>query len=155
MDPRRGKKINVCFIGDRPALGSIDVIRNFLTELVDGISMRLLLEPQCVSVPIQLGKLSLQCEEDEGGISGVAILSTSHIAIHTWPEHSYAVLDIYSCRDFDPGIALLHVLRTFRADPNRVFCRDNSESLRYPFELPTPDFLMSDDGRDGVPASTC
>lgn len=31
------------------------------------------------------------------GVSAVGIVLESHIAIHTWPEHSYATVDVYSC----------------------------------------------------------
>ena len=30
------------------------------------------------------------------GVSGVAIIAESHIAIHTWPEYAFAAVDIYS-----------------------------------------------------------
>ena len=33
----------------------------------------------------------------EGGVSVIALIEESHIALHTWPESSYATLDIYSC----------------------------------------------------------
>ena len=33
------------------------------------------------------------------GISGVLLISESHICIHTWPEHSYAAIDIFTCGD--------------------------------------------------------
>jgi S-adenosylmethionine decarboxylase len=33
-----------------------------------------------------------------GGVTGLALLSESHLAIHTFPEHGYAALSIYSCR---------------------------------------------------------
>ena len=33
-----------------------------------------------------------------GGVTGVAMLSESHLAIHTFPEHRSAALSIYSCR---------------------------------------------------------
>ncbi|HEY0523406.1 MAG TPA: adenosylmethionine decarboxylase [Stellaceae bacterium] len=31
------------------------------------------------------------------GISGVLVIAESHIAIHTWPEHGYAAIDIFTC----------------------------------------------------------
>ncbi|ACS89911.1 MULTISPECIES: adenosylmethionine decarboxylase [Thermococcus] len=33
------------------------------------------------------------------GVSGVVVVSESHIAIHTWPEHGYAAVDVYTCGD--------------------------------------------------------
>ncbi|WP_374719912.1 adenosylmethionine decarboxylase [Parageobacillus toebii] len=36
------------------------------------------------------------------GITGMLILSTSHISIHTWPEERYASLDFYTCGEQDP-----------------------------------------------------
>lgn len=38
-----------------------------------------------------------------GGISGVAVLSESHISIHTWPEKGYAALDVFMCGDAVPA----------------------------------------------------
>ena len=37
-----------------------------------------------------------------GGVSGVAVLSESHISIHTWPERGYAALDVFMCGDSEP-----------------------------------------------------
>ena len=31
------------------------------------------------------------------GISGVVVISESHFAIHTWPEHRYAAIDVFTC----------------------------------------------------------
>src|SRR5580765_5092894 len=33
------------------------------------------------------------------GISGVVVIAESHLAIHTWPEHRYAAVDVFSCGD--------------------------------------------------------
>jgi S-adenosylmethionine decarboxylase len=31
------------------------------------------------------------------GVSGVVIISESHLAIHTWPEHRFAAVDFFTC----------------------------------------------------------
>ncbi|MFB6305775.1 MAG: adenosylmethionine decarboxylase [Flavobacteriales bacterium] len=44
------------------------------------------------------------------GISGVIIIKESHLTIHTWPEHQYAAVDLFSCSgkiDADKIIAVL------------------------------------------------
>jgi S-adenosylmethionine decarboxylase len=33
------------------------------------------------------------------GVSGVVIITESHLFIHTWPEYSYAAVDIFTCGD--------------------------------------------------------
>jgi len=33
------------------------------------------------------------------GISGVLVIAESHLCIHTWPEHGYAAVDIFTCGD--------------------------------------------------------
>jgi S-adenosylmethionine decarboxylase len=39
------------------------------------------------------------------GISGTIIISESHLAIHTFPEHGYASLDVFTCGDrIDPQV---------------------------------------------------
>ena len=43
------------------------------------------------------------------GVSGVVVIAESHLTVHTWPEHDFAAVDIFSCGDLDldAGIALL------------------------------------------------
>lgn len=36
------------------------------------------------------------------GISAVAVITTSHLSIHTWPEYGYAAVDIFSCQEEIP-----------------------------------------------------
>jgi S-adenosylmethionine decarboxylase len=35
----------------------------------------------------------------QAGLSGVVVLSESHLACHTFPEHGYLALSLYSCRE--------------------------------------------------------
>ena len=40
------------------------------------------------------------------GVSGVVVIQESHLSIHTWPEHGFAAVDIFTCGDsLDPGVA--------------------------------------------------
>lgn len=51
------------------------------------------------------------------GISVVAVLSQSHLAIHTWPEHGICSLDLYLCGDsLTPRIAREHLARVLGAE---------------------------------------
>lgn len=57
------------------------------------------------------------------GVSGVIVIAESHVAIHTWPEHGYAAVDIFSC-----GTKLDHgVIRDWIAagmEASNVTCRE-------------------------------
>lgn len=43
------------------------------------------------------------------GVTGIAIVSASHISVHTWPEYGYLSVDIFSCKAFrlDEVLSLL------------------------------------------------
>ena len=56
--------------------------------------------------------------DENGGVSGVAVLAESHISIHSWPEHGYAALDIFMCGQTQPD-ACIDVLRQAFA-PGRI-----------------------------------
>lgn len=34
-----------------------------------------------------------------GGLSGVIIITESHVTVHTWPEHGYVAIDAFTCGD--------------------------------------------------------
>ncbi|MDK2855722.1 MAG: S-adenosylmethionine decarboxylase [Bacillota bacterium] len=51
------------------------------------------------------------------GVSGVVIISESHLAIHTWPELGYAAVDVFTCGDkVDPWVAYNYIASAFKAD---------------------------------------
>ncbi len=50
--------------------------------------------------------ISLHRFSPYGGFSGVAVLSESHISIHTWPELGYAAIDIFTCGNAKPHKAI-------------------------------------------------
>lgn len=36
------------------------------------------------------------------GVTYIAVITTSHFSIHTWPENRYAAVDIFSCKEEVP-----------------------------------------------------
>ena len=54
---------------------------------------------------------------DPWGVSGVIVISESHISIHTWPEHGIASVDYFSCSE-EPNIkaAIDYLAEAFEAE---------------------------------------
>ncbi|MGG4268539.1 adenosylmethionine decarboxylase [Peribacillus simplex] len=49
------------------------------------------------------------------GVSGVVIISESHLTIHSFPEHGYASIDVYTCGNLDPNIAADYIAEALNA----------------------------------------
>lgn len=50
------------------------------------------------------------------GISGVVVISESHLAIHIWPENRYAAIDVFTCgEDVQMDVAIAFLTRQFRS----------------------------------------
>ncbi|MDD2283210.1 MAG: adenosylmethionine decarboxylase [Eubacteriales bacterium] len=50
------------------------------------------------------------------GVSGVVVISESHLAIHTWPELGYAAVDVFTCGEsVDPWVSCNYIKREFAA----------------------------------------
>jgi S-adenosylmethionine decarboxylase len=50
------------------------------------------------------------------GISGVIVIQESHLTIHTWPEHGFASVDVYTCGSkVDPWNAYKYLAKHFKA----------------------------------------
>ncbi len=65
---------------------------SWMRKLIKTIDMNILAGPYSSQVSKKGNK----------GLSGVAIIDTSHISIHTWDEQEPALiqLDVYSCKEF-------------------------------------------------------
>ena len=67
--------------------------------------------------------------EPNGGISGVLVLSESHISIHTWPERGYGSLDVFMCGEAQPLKSIPILKRAFKPGfVNVVECRRGLET---------------------------
>jgi len=50
------------------------------------------------------------------GISGMVVIAESHLSIHTWPEYSYAAVDIFTCGDIiKPEVAASFLIEQFES----------------------------------------
>ncbi len=67
-----------------------------------------------------------------GGVSVIALVLESHIALHTWPDYGYATVDVYTCGEHsDPWRAFNHIVSRLRprfytvhyADRSSVYAR--------------------------------
>ena len=64
------------------------------------------------------------------GASGVVVIAESHVTVHTWPEHGYAALDIFTCGQLAVARAIeaeLHRRLRPTASARREFCRQPME----------------------------
>ena len=69
----------------------VDVVKQFMRDLVEAIGMKRLIEPQAVYVEAVGNK----------GMTSCVLIETSHIAWHVWDEESPGLLqfDLYTCGD--------------------------------------------------------
>ena len=51
------------------------------------------------------------------GISGVVVISESHLTIHTWPELGYAAVDVFTCgQSVDPWLSCNYLKSSLSAN---------------------------------------
>ena len=55
------------------------------------------------------------------GVTGVVAIAESHLCIHTWPEHGYAAVDVFTCgENVDPHIAAQELAARFESEDSSV-----------------------------------
>ena len=99
----------------------IRFIRKWIRKLIKAIGMKMLGQPMAHYV------------NDKGnkGLTCLAILNTSHIAVHTWDETDPALLqlDVYSCGILDKKIVFEH-LQQFEPKEINYVTIDREKSIR-------------------------
>ncbi len=62
-----------------------------------------------------------------GGISVIALVLESHISLHTWPDYSYATVDVYTCGEKgDPWKAFNYIVSRLKPKFYKVHYADRS-----------------------------
>jgi S-adenosylmethionine decarboxylase len=88
-------------------LENVDIIREIIVKAV--------ILADCEVREVATYKYSPQ------GVSGVVILAESHLSIHTWPENSYAAVDIFTCgKTAKPEKACEYIARCLEAKSSYV-----------------------------------
>lgn len=131
---REGRHVKVQLFGvEFDRLKDVDLVRRFLTDLVLAAGMRPLGQTHVYDIKEQLVAQGEEPDSNEPeGVTGIVVLSTSHVAVHTWPHRAYLILDLYSCRDFSSRPVLKTIRRHFGFVSHKFW--DLSQSL----ELPPP-----------------
>lgn len=129
-----GRHVKILGSGCPDKLNDPSGIHSFLLSSIELVGMRRLMGPHTCSVDLQLAKMKVEPFEDEGGVTGVVVLSTSHAAIHTWPLRKYFVFDMYSCRSFDERLIEIAMVQALGA--YNLKTHDLSVALDYPYRAP-------------------
>ena len=86
-------------------------------EALDDLS---LVEQQMKAAALASGAEIIDCvfhKFSPQGVSGVVVISESHLAIHTWPELGYAAVDVFTCGErVDPWVACKYLVEKFHAE---------------------------------------
>lgn len=84
---------------ERGILANPSRLSTVINRVADSCGMTIL-NLMVSNIKEDLSKLHKEVFEDEGGVSVVALISTSHIALHGWPNRRRFMLDVVSCRSF-------------------------------------------------------
>lgn len=90
------------------------------------------------------------------GVSGVVVLAESHLAVHTWPEHGYASVEIFTCGDnTEPELGHEYLLKQLKPVHHtlRVLMRGDMDLInKFPFQemrdLPEQDLRQAGEARN-------
>lgn len=106
-----GNHYKVVFVAPSAQLRSEERLFGCLRAIVKAIDCKIVAGPLIATM--EESEEAERCcgWEDTGGISGVVVLSTSHVAAHFWTQERYGVIDAYSCKPFEV-CRLVDTLRT-------------------------------------------
>ena len=110
--------------------------RHLILDLFD-CPADLLKDPEMVRTIMKAGALAMKATIVEeafhhfspDGVSGVIIIKESHLTIHTWPEHNYAAIDIFTCGDIQMNKGLDFLTEAFKCGRSDIRELKRGESI--------------------------
>jgi S-adenosylmethionine decarboxylase len=112
-------------------------LKKILKILADTLKMQIIGGPEVYEVALDPSKLSGDSFLDEGGTTATCVISTSHIAIHTWPIRKFVSIDIFSCKEFnvEEALEILHMtfgLTNYKATViDRICPKDLNDTINH------------------------
>ena len=99
-----------------------EFLRRWLEEFISEIGMKVMMGPY-VKYSNMVGNR---------GITGAAIIETSHIVMHVWDEVSPALMqfDVYSCGEFDPETICNKITKDFVVEKLNYKFLDRENDLK-------------------------
>lgn len=70
----------------KDALRDLSVMRSIFSSIIDDLELK------------TIGEIFWHRFGGEGGVTGLAALTESHLTCHTYPEHGLATFNLYCCR---------------------------------------------------------
>lgn len=74
------------------------ILDKIISDLIDGIGITI------------IAKSLHHFKGYDGAMTALFLLSESHFSIHTYPEHKYIAIDIFTCGSSDPTPVLMRLI---------------------------------------------
>jgi len=112
-----------------------EFLRRWLEEFISEIGMKVMMGPY-VKYSNMVGNR---------GITGAAIIETSHIVMHVWDEVSPALMqfDVYSCGEFDPETICNKITKDFIVERLNYKFLDRENDLKEIHKLTYSDPIVT------------
>ena len=108
--------------GNKDLLGSEQLVRSLLDTYPAAINMTKISEPFVLRY---VGE-----KPEDWGVTGFVIIAESHIAVHTFPDHGYVWVDVFSCKEFEAADAADRIIKAFEL--SHVTEKIHDRGLEYP-----------------------
>jgi S-adenosylmethionine decarboxylase len=114
--------------------------------LTDAVRIKAVLDRAAGSAGVRVLAVALHTFPG-GGLTCVMVLAESHLSIHTWPEHAYAAVDMFTCGpgSLEAAITILRMELGAHHAEQRVLARG---ALIRPLDPVEGDSIANGDDRD-------
>lgn len=106
-------------------LNDMKVCYSALEEIPGKLGMSILTRPYLV-------RADANDIKDPGGYTGFVTIQESHVSLHTFAKRGFVSIDVYSCKEFDRGLAIKHFQELF--EPQDIEENYVIRGTRYPEE---------------------